>query len=65
MKKRNGNLPSAYQTITQFCEETSFHCQDNSNPVGVASQQHIGSAVLKLLTTNPLRRKRATLPGQI
>ncbi len=63
MKKCNGNSPSAYQTISRFCEESSCNPLDDNQPIALARPGRFSSAIVKLLTSNPLRRKDTQFPG--
>jgi hypothetical protein len=63
MKKCNGNSPSAYQTISRFCEESACSHLDDDQPIAHARPRRFSSALFKLLTSNPLRRKDTDFPG--
>lgn len=57
MKKNNGNSPSAYQTISQFCEESNFDNIDNDTPNVRPARSPM--AIVKLLATSAWRRRQA------
>lgn len=59
MKKTIGNTPSAYQTISRFCEERSFQPGEQPLAAHLTGEKKSALNALKSLMRNPLRRKIA------